>query len=85
MDFQALLNLAPVALLTFGSVWVVNYFLLRYTKVVLDTQGKLLLSIVFAFVYLFIPIEFQNLVVDKLKEAIAITLGITALYQAKKV
>ena len=84
MDFNSLLNLAPVALLTFGSVWVVNYFLLKYTKIVLDTQGKLALSVVFAFVYLFIPVEFQNLVVNKIKEAVAITIGITALYQAKK-
>jgi len=32
-----ILNLAPVALLTFGGVWTISYFLTRYTKIRLDT------------------------------------------------
>lgn len=79
-----LFNLAPTALLTFGSVWVIDYLLKKYTKVILDTQGKLVLSTVLAFVLLSVPIEFQNLVAERLKEAFGITVAITALYQGLK-
>lgn len=79
-----LLDLAPVALLSFGGVWIIDFFLRRYTKIALDTQGKLILGTVLAFVLLFIPVEFQNELANKIKEAIAITVGITALYQGWK-
>lgn len=79
-----LMSLAPVALLSFGGVWVIDYFLRRYTKFVLDTQGKLILGTVLAFALLFVPIDFQNEIANKIKEAIMITVGITALYQGWK-
>lgn len=79
-----LLNLAPVALLTFGGVWVIDYFLTKYTKIKLDTQGKLILSVVLAFLFSFVPIEFQNDLANRIRDAIGITVGITALYQGWK-
>jgi len=84
MDFNTVLNLTPIALLSFGGVWVINYFVSRYTKFILDTQAKLILSTIIAFVLLFIPVELQNAFAAKLEAAIGITVGITALYQAKK-
>lgn len=79
-----ILSLAPVALLSFGGVWVIDFFLSKYSKVVLDTQGKLILGTVLAFVLLFVPVDFQNELANKIKEAIAVTIGITALYQGWK-
>ena len=88
MDFQTVLNLTPIALLSFGGVWVINYNLIRFTKIILDTNGKLILGTVLAFILLiiqmFIPIELQNIFAQKLEAAIGITVGLTALYQAKK-
>lgn len=78
------LNLAPVALLTFGGVWVVNFFFGKYTKIVLDTQSKIILSIVLAFIFAFIPIEFQNEFANRVRDAIAVTVGITAIFQGGK-
>ena len=79
-----LLELTPVALLSFGGVWVIDFFLTKYTKLSLDTQGKLILGTVLAFVLLFIPVEFQNEFANKVKDAVAVTVGISALYQGLK-
>jgi hypothetical protein len=89
MDFNTVLNYTPVALLTFGGVWVINFLYKRYIsktnpKQDLATEVKLGLSVVLAFVLVSLPIEFQSWIAKNLEAAVGITIGITALYQAKK-
>lgn len=89
MDFNTVLNLTPIALLTFGSVWIINFAYMKWInkdnpKQNLSTELKLGLSVLVAFIFLSVPIEFQNWIAENLKAAIAITVGITTLYQIKK-
>ena len=89
MDFQTVLNLTPIALLSFGGVWIINFEYKKWfnkddPKKDLATEIKLGLSVAIAFVLLSLPIEFQNWFAKNLEGAIAITVGLTALYQAKK-
>jgi hypothetical protein len=86
MDFQTVLNYTPVALLTFGGVWVINFAYKRWVSKYQDlaTEAKLGLSVLIAFVLVSLPIEFQSWIAKNLEAAIGITVGITALYQAKK-
>lgn len=51
---------------------------------VIPADVKLYLLIFFAFVYLFVPLEFGNIVLERIKLAIAIGLGITAANEAIK-
>lgn len=80
-NLEEILNLAPVALLSFGAVWVVDFLLRRFTRLELETLEKLILQGVFAFLLLNAPAELVNLVAGNIKEAIGIVLGTTALYK----
>ena len=81
MDIQ---SMSFVALITFGAVSAVNY----WKK--LDSQMNLMLSVVIAIALSFVPADLGNLIANKIKEAVAIAIGLNGLYQglggiAKKV
>jgi len=77
-------TLAPVALLSFGATWIVSFLISKYTKVVFDTQAKVALNVVFAFIFLFIPVEFQNELANKVRDAVAVAVGTISIYQGAK-
>lgn len=79
-----ILQLAPLALLVFGSVWAISFVVNKYTKHEMNTETKIALSVVLAFAFGFIPVDFQNEIANRLRDAVALTLGITGLYQAWK-
>lgn len=73
-----------VALATFGSVSAVNFF----RK--LDSKQNFLLSIVFAFIFGFVPANLGNEIANRVKDAIAVGVSLNGAYQflsglAKKV
>lgn len=65
-----------VALATFGAVAVVNF------KWHLSPMKNFWLSVVFAFVFGFVPTDLGNIILNKVKEAIATATVLNGAYQA---
>lgn len=64
-----------VALATFGSVSAVNYF---YK---LNSRGNFLLSIVFAFIFGFIPADLGSIILNRVRDAFAVAVTLNGAYQ----
>ncbi|KKM73636.1 hypothetical protein LCGC14_1408460 [marine sediment metagenome] len=75
-------ELGFVALVSFGSVGLVSFFL--KDKPWFDSRAKAVLLVGFAFVYGFVPAEFSNQIADRLKDAVAIGASATAVYGGGK-
>jgi hypothetical protein len=78
MDFLQSVDVSAwgfVALATFGAVAAVNF------KWKLSPTQNYLLSVPFAFVFLFVPADFGSLIANRIKEAIAVATAINGAYQ----
>lgn len=64
-----------VAIATFGAVAAVNF------KWKLAPMQNYLLSVVFAFAFLFVPADLGSFIANRIKEAIAIATTINGAYQ----
>lgn len=78
---DAILNLAPVALFTFGAVWFLDLVLSRYTTLRLDSQHKFILSVVIAFALGYVPSDLGLDIANRAKEAVGIAGALAGLYQ----
>lgn len=81
MDFQ---SMGFVMLVTFGAVSAVNFWKPQTSK------ANFLLSVGFAIAFGFVPADLGSIIANKIKEALAIAVGLNGLYQgiggiAKKV
>ena len=77
-----LTELGFVALVSFGSVGLVSFFL--KDKEWFDSRAKAVLLVAFAFVYGFVPVEFGNELAQRLRDAIAVGASATAVYTGGK-
>ncbi len=73
-----------VLLATFGAVSAVNFWKKQ------TSQMNFILSVVFAIVFSFVPPDLGNVIVNKVRDAVAIALSLNGAYQflggvAKKV
>lgn len=64
-----------VALATFGAVSAVNF----WRK--LTTQQNFLLSVLFAFIFGFVPADLGNELANRIKEALALGVSLNGAYQ----
>lgn len=71
-----ILNLSLVGLISFGFVNVVTFF-----KPDLDSRVKWALSFLAAFVATFIPAELGNVLLEHLKQALAVALATSGSYK----
>lgn len=81
MDIQ---SLAGPALISFGGVWVINYLLTKFTDIRLETESKLILGGIIVFAWGFIPANLGLDFVNRIRDAIAVTIGLTGFYQGGK-
>lgn len=75
---EEILKLSPNALIAFGSVWAIGL------RVKLTTEQKFLLSVAVAFVLGFIPSDLGNEIANRVKDAVGIGIGLTAIYQGAR-
>jgi hypothetical protein len=85
MDLNSILQGGFVLTLTFGAVSAVNIF---YKQ--LDSKWNLGLSFVFALIFAFIPANLGNIILNQIKNAVAVAVSLNGAYQflsgiAKKV
>lgn len=81
---ETLLTYGLPGVLAFGSVGVVNMLLAKYKHVTLDNTTKLYLLAGFAFVYLYIPTDLGNAILNQLKTAFGIAVAVHALNSGLK-
>ena len=82
---EILADLGFVGLLSFGSVAILGYFLARFLpKDKFGSSEKAVALVVFAFAYGFVPVEFANIIAERIKDAIYVAASITALYTGAK-
>ncbi len=79
-----LTQIAPTGLLSFGGVWIVSFLLTKYGKITLDTQSKLIIGGVIAFILGYLPATWGSEIANRVRDAVSVTVGITALYQGLK-
>lgn len=65
-----------VAVLTFGAVSAVN---ILWKK--LESQHNLILSFVFALIFAFIPSDLGNILLNRIRDAVAVAIGLNGAYQ----
>lgn len=73
-----------VGLVSFGLTYIVCSVYGRQTGKELTSPQKMVIQGVFAFVLLFVPIEFQNVFLEQLKAAVGIVGASSALWQIVK-
>lgn len=64
-----------ILLSTFGAVSAVNFWKKQ------TTQWNFILSVLFAFLFGFVPADLGNLIANKIKDAIAIAVTLNGAYQ----
>lgn len=64
-----------VALATFGSVSAVNFFKQ------MDSRQNFLLSVGFALAFSFVPADLGNVIVNKIRDAVAVAVTLNGAYQ----
>lgn len=64
-----------ILLATFGAVSAVNFWKKQ------DSRGNFLLSILFSFLFSFVPADLGSIIANKVKEAIAIAVTLNGAYQ----
>lgn len=69
-------ELGFIGLMTLGFVNVVTFY-----KPSLDSKVKFALSVVFAFALTFVPVEFANLLLERIKEALGVALMMSGVYK----
>jgi len=79
---ESIVNLGPIALVSFGSVGLVSFFL--GDKEWFDSRAKAILLVAFAFVYGFVPVELGNELAQRVRDAIAVGASATAVYTGGK-
>jgi hypothetical protein len=79
MDLTALngiLSGSYIFALTFGAVSSINIF---YKE--LDSKQNLALSFIFALIFAFIPADFGNIILNRVKDAVGVAVGLNGTYQ----
>jgi hypothetical protein len=76
---ETLFDYGLAGVLAYGSVGMLALILSRRFKFEMTSEVKLYAMVIFAFLYLFIPVEFGNIIFEKIKIAVGIAAGITAL------
>ena len=71
-------------ILAFGAVGITSLILDKRFGKELDKEYKLYLLIGYAFIFGFIPADLGNWLLDQIKIAIAVGIGIHALWTARK-
>ena len=79
---EALFDLGFVGILSFGSVAIADFFLKG--KKGWNSRVKAVAVIVFAFIYGFVPVEFGNVIAERIKDAIYVGATVTAIYTGAK-
>ncbi len=77
-DFQ---TATFIALATFGAVHFITYVLKKRWGVELDSDTKIILSVVIAFGLSFVPVHFANEIANRIKDAIAVAITLNGAYQ----
>ena len=76
MDLSFLTNITFVGLATLGIVNVVTLFIPN-----IDSRYKFIISIVAAFALTFVPAEFGNMILDKMRVALEVALAASGTYK----
>lgn len=79
---DALFQYGLQGVLAFGTVGAISLIIKKRFGKDLDGDIKLYLLVLLAFAFGFIPADFGNLVLEKLKVAVAIGVGVNALNTA---
>lgn len=77
-DFQ---TATFIALVTFGAVHFISYILSKRYNTELDSDQKIILSVIIAFGLSFVPAEFGNEIANRIKDAIAVAIALNGAYQ----
>lgn len=84
MDILSNVNIAEasfVLLATFGSVSLVNVVVKKRTSKELDSEAKIFLSILLAFLFGFVPADLGNVIANRIKEAVVVGVSLNGAYQ----
>lgn len=79
MDLNTILQGSYTLILTFGAVSAVNIF---YKP--LESKQNLALSFIFALAFNFIPTDLGNIILNRIKDAVTIAIGLNGSYQFLK-
>lgn len=77
-DFQ---TATFVLLATFGAVHFISYVLMKRWNIQLDSEQKIILSVVIAFAFSFVPQELGNEIANRIKDAITVAITLNGAYQ----
>ena len=72
-------KLGAVGIMAFGAVYVTMQF-----KSDLSPKQKMLLHFVYFLIFSFVPVDFANMIANKIRDAIAGTLLVAGFYQGSK-
>ena len=81
---EALTDLGFVGILSFGSVAILSYFVKSFKGYEFGSREKAVALVIFAFAYGFVPVEFGNIIAERIKDAIYVGASITAIYTGAK-
>lgn len=77
-DFQ---TMSFVMLATFGAVHFITYVMKKRFGVEMASDTKIILSVLLAFGFAFVPADLANELANRIKDAIAVALGLNGAYQ----
>lgn len=77
-------SMTAVGLFSFGGVWLISYILERYFGRTMDTTQKFVLMGVIAFAVGFVPADLANEIANRIKDAVAVAVSFSGLYQGGK-
>ena len=73
-----------VALISFGLTYAVIVLYGRKTGKEISSFKRMSIQFVFAFILGFVPLDFQNIVLNHIRDAAGIVAGMTAVWQIVK-
>jgi hypothetical protein len=79
-----IMNLPGTALISFGAVWIISYIAEKYFDRQFPTEQKLIMGGLVAFGWGYVPADLGLEFINRVKDAIAVTVGITGFYQGGK-